>query len=318
RVLFAGQGFTPAGPGRMPDVLAATRTVVGDNPQLVHYLALPPVAFANVTNALGAHGLSKGARVVYEKPFGASPRGFHALNRVVHSVLDEQQIYRIDHFLAKEATQDLHLLRFANGLFDAMWSRKHVESVQIDVPEKLGVSDRAGFYDATGAMLDMLVTHLLQVAAEIAMEPPGSLGPADLQAAREQVIRFFRPLDPSEVVLGQFAGYRDVPGVAPDSERETFVAARLWADNARWRGVPFYLRTGKRLAASRQRVSIILREPVGPLSGQLPHEANVLSFSLTGDGEIDLSLVAKKPGLGLNLDTAHASVPLSGLKAADP
>ena len=318
RVLFAGQGFTPGDPGRMPDVLAAARTVVGDNPQLVHYLALPPVAFAKVTNALGAHGLSEGARVVYEKPFGTSPRGFRALNRVVHSVLDEQQIYRIDHFLAKEATQDLHLLRFANGLFDAMWSRKHVESVQIDVPEKLGVSDRAGFYDATGAMLDMLVTHLLQVAAEVAMEPPASLGAADLQAAREKVIRFFRPLDPGEVVLGQFAGYRDVPGVAPDSERDTFVAARLWADNARWRGVPFYLRTGKRLAASRQRVSMILREPIGPLFGQLPQEANVLSFSLTGDGEIDLSLVAKKPGLGLNLDTAYASVPLSGLKAADP
>jgi glucose-6-phosphate 1-dehydrogenase len=316
RVLFAGRGFTPANPGRMLDVLAAARPVVGDNPQLVHYLALPPVAFATVTKGLGKHGLSTGARVVYEKPFGTSPSGFRALNRVVHSVLDEQQIYRIDHFLAKEATQDLHLLRFANGLFDDMWSRKRVESVQIDVPEKLGIADRAGFYDATGAMLDMLVTHLLQVAAEVAMEPPASLGAADLQAARERVLRFFRPLDPREVVLGQFAGYRDVPGVAQDSERDTFVAARLWADNARWRGVPFYLRTGKRLAATRQRVSMILREPAGPLAGQLPREANVLSFSLAGDGEIDLSLVAKKPGLGLDLDTAHASIPLSGLKSA--
>jgi glucose-6-phosphate 1-dehydrogenase len=176
-----------------------------------------------------------------------------------------------------------------------MWNRKHVESVQIDVPEKLGITDRAGFYDATGAMLDMLVTHLLQVAAEIAMEPPASLGAADLQAEREKVIRFFRPLDPGEVVLGQFAGYRDVPGVAPHSERDTFVAVRLWADNARWRGVPFYLRTGKRLAASRQRVSMIFREPAGPLAGHLPREANVLSFSLAGDGQIDMSLVAKNP-----------------------
>jgi glucose-6-phosphate 1-dehydrogenase len=136
-------------------------------------------------------------------------------------VLDEQQIYRIDHFLGKEATQDLHLLRFANGSFAAMWGREHVESVQIDVPEKLGITDRAGFYDATGAVLDMLFTHLFQVAAEVAMEPPASLGAADLQAAREKVIKSFRPLDPSEVALGQFAGYRDVPGVAARSSRDT-------------------------------------------------------------------------------------------------
>jgi glucose-6-phosphate 1-dehydrogenase len=290
---------------------------VGDNPQFIHYLALPPVAFAAITKALGEHGLSEGARVVYEKPFGTSPRAFRELSRVVHSVLDERQIYRIDHFLAKEATQDLHLLRFANGLFAAMWCREQVESVQIDVPEKLGITDRAAFYDATGAVLDMLVTHLFQVAAEVAMEPPASLGAADLQAAREEVIRFFRPLDPSEVVLGQFAGYQDVPGIAPGSDRDTFVAARLWVDSARWRGVPFYLRTGKRLAETRQRVSLILREPAGPLAGQLPREANVLSFSLAGDGEIDLSLVAKKPGLALNLDTAHASIPLSGLPGAN-
>ena len=234
--------------------------------------------------------------MVYEKPFGTSPASFRCLDRVVHSVLDEQQVYRIDHFLGKEATQDLHLLRFANGLFDAMWNREHVESVQIDVPEKLGITDRSVFYDATGAVLDMLVTHLFQVAAEVAMEPPASLGALDLQAAREKVIKSFRPLDPAEVVLGQFTGYRSVPGVAAKSSQNTFVAARLWIDNPRWRGVPFYLRTGKRLAETKQRVSLILREPPGPLAGQLPGEANVLSFSLAGDGEIDLSLVAKRPG----------------------
>jgi glucose-6-phosphate 1-dehydrogenase len=237
---------------------------------------------------------------------------------VVHSVLDEQQVYRIDHFLGKEATQDLHVLRFANGLFHAMWDREHVESVQIDVPEKLGITDRSQFYDATGAVLDMLVTHLFQVAAEIAMEPPASLHARDLQAARETVISSFRPIDPAEVVLGQFDGYRDVPGVAAGSGRDTYVAARLWIDNERWRGVPFYLRTGKRLAATEQRVSLVLREPAGPLAGQLPDEANVLSFSLAGNGEIDLSLVAKKPGAALNLDVARASIPLSGLKGADP
>src|SRR5207247_1798025 len=190
---------------------------------------------------LGQHGLAKGARVVYEKPFGTSADSFRALDRVAHSVLAEDQVYRIDHFLGKEATQDLHVLRFANGLFHAMWDRKHVESVQIDVPEKLGVTDRAGFYDATGAVLDMLITHLFQVAAEVAMEPPASLDATGLQAAREKVIRSFRPLDPAEVVLGQFTGYRKVPGVAAKSAQNTYVAARLWIDHPRCPGGPFVL-----------------------------------------------------------------------------
>ena len=318
RLLFAGGGFNSDNPGSLLDVLAQSRESLGGDPQLVHYLAVPPVAFAETTKALGQHGLAKNARVVYEKPFGTSPQSFRALDRVVHSVLDEQQVYRIDHFLGKEATQDLHLLRFANGLFAAMWDREHVESVQIDVPEKLGITDRSVFYDATGAVLDMLITHLFQVAAEVAMEPPASLGALDLQATREKVIKSFRPLDPDEVVLGQFTGYRDVPGVAAKSTTDTFVAARLWIDNPRWRGVPFYLRTGKRLAESRQRVSLILREPAGPLAGRLPDEANVLSFSLAGDGEIDLTLVAKKPGPELDLDRGQVSLPLCSLPAANP
>jgi glucose-6-phosphate 1-dehydrogenase len=318
QVLFAGGGFTSDSPGSLLDVLAEARQSLDGDPQLVHYLAIPPVAFAETTRALGRHGLAKDARVVYEKPFGTSPQSFRALDRVVHSVLDEQQVYRIDHFLGKEATQDLHLLRFANGLFASMWNRQQVESVQIDVPEKLGITDRSVFYDATGAVLDMLVTHLFQVAAEVAMEPPASLGAMDLQAAREKVIRSFRPLDPAEAVLGQFSGYRKVPGVAAKSDQNTFVAARLWIDNPRWRGVPFYLRTGKRLAETKQRVSLILREPAGPLTGRLPVESNVLSFSLAGDGEIDLSLMAKKPGPALDLDHGTAALPLAALPDADP
>jgi glucose-6-phosphate 1-dehydrogenase len=318
RLWFAGGGFSSDDPGSLLDVLGKARKDLGTDAQLVHYLAVPPVAFTELTKAFGQHGLAKGARVVYEKPFGTSGQAFRALDRVVHSVLDEDQVYRIDHFLGKEATQDLHVLRFANELFAAMWNRQHIQSVQIDVPEKLGVTDRSVFYDATGAVLDMLVTHLFQVAAEVAMEPPASLDAADLQGAREKVIRAFRPLDPAEVVLGQFKGYLDVPGVSAKSTRDTFVAARLWIDNTRWRGVPFYLRTGKRLAASRQRVSIILRDPAGPLTEQLPAESNVLSFSLSGDGEIDLSMLAKKPGPALDLDPARAAIPLSSLKEANP
>ena len=297
-------------------MIGKARKSQGGDPQFVHYLAVPPVAFGGLTKALGKHGLATGARVVYEKPFGTSQKAFRELDRAVHSVLDEQQVYRIDHFLGKEATQDLHVLRFANGMFAGMWDSQHIESVQIDVPEPLGITDRAVFYDATGAVLDMLVTHLFQVAAEVAMEPPASLGAADLQAAREKVIRSFRPLDPAEVVLGQFAGYRDVPGVDPKSKRDTFVAARLWIDNRRWRGVPFYLRTGKRLAASQQRVSVDPAQARRPLGGQLPRRRATCSrFSLAGDGEIDLSLVAKKPGPGLNLDVAHAAIPLAALPA---
>jgi glucose-6-phosphate 1-dehydrogenase len=318
RLFFAGGGFSADNPGSLLDVIGKARGSLGGDPQLVHYLAVPPVAFAGLTTALGHHELSSGARVVYEKPFGTSGDDFRELDRVVHSVLDEQQVYRIDHFLGKEATQELHVLRFANESSAAFWNRRHIESVQIDVPETLDISDRAQFYDATGAVLDMLVTHLFQVAAEIAMEPPASLGALDLQAARETVINCFRPLDPAEVVLGQFDGYRDVPGVDPHSSRDTFVAARLWIDTDRWRGVPFYLRTGKRLAASAQLVSLILREPSGPLSGRLPRGGNVLSFSLAGDGEIDLSLVTKKPGPALDLAVGHAAIPLADLSNADP
>jgi len=319
RLLFAGGGFSSDSPGSMLDVLAKARHVEGGRPQFVHYLAVPPVAFAGLTMALGKHNLADGARVVYEKPFGTSPQTFRALDRAVHDVLSEQQVYRIDHFLGKEATQDLHVLRFANGLFSGIWNRDHIESVQIDAPETLGITDRSVFYDATGAILDMVITHLFQLAAEVAMEPPASLAADDLQPARERVIKKFRPLDPAEVVLGQFTGYRDVPGVAAKSQQNTFVAARLWIDNARWRGVPFYLRTGKRLAETAQRVSLILRRPVdGPLAGQLPPDTNVLSFSLAGDGQIGLTCVAKQPGPGLSLGVASAEIPLGALAGADP
>ncbi|HVU92723.1 MAG TPA: glucose-6-phosphate dehydrogenase (NADP(+)), partial [Jatrophihabitans sp.] len=317
RLRFAGGGFRSEDPGSLLDVLHEAREHVGEDAQLVHYLAVPPVAFGDITAALGAHGLSGNARVVYEKPFGTSPESFHELDRAVHEVLDEQQVFRIDHFLGKEATQNLHVLRFANGLVSGAWSRERVRAVQIDVPEELGIDDRAAFYDATGAVLDMLVTHLFQVAAEVAMEPPKSLSANDLQAAREEVISAFRPLEPDEVVLGQFDGYRDVPGIADDSTTDTFVAARLWIDNDRWRDVPFLLRTGKRMAASRQRVSLVLREPQRTLS-DVPKDGNVLSLDLSGSGAVELSLVAKRPGPTLDLEVGGVELSLDRLPDGDP
>jgi glucose-6-phosphate 1-dehydrogenase len=317
RLRFAGGGFQTSDPGSLLDVLAEVKEELGAEAQLVHYFAVPPVAFTELTKALGEHHLAGQARVVYEKPFGTSPDGFRALDQVVHAVLDESQVYRIDHFLGKEATQDLHVLRFANGLFDAAWSGEHIRAVQIDVPERLGVTDRAVFYDQTGAILDMVVTHLFQVAAEVAMEPPASLSAEDLQAAREEVIGCFRPIDPADVVLGQFDGYRDLKGVAADSRTDTYVAARMWIDNDRWRDVPFLMRTGKRLARSEQSVSLILREPDGAFAGVSKH-GNVLTFTLSGSGQIELSLVAKKPGAELAFDVALATIPLSTLPNADP
>ena len=213
----------------------------------------------------------------------------------MHRTFDEEQVYRIDHFLGKEATQNLHLVRFANRLFGDAWSTEHLAQVQIDVPETLDIDDRAEFYDATGAALDMLVTHLFQVAAEVAMEPPLSMGAEDLQAAREAVIAAFRPLDLADVVLGQYRTYRQTEGIAPDSTTDTYVAARLWIDTDRWRDVPFVLRTGKKLATSAQRVSLIFKPAEGPLhsTGRC---RNVLAFDLKGNGAIEIEMTVKKPG----------------------
>ncbi|HEV7206248.1 MAG TPA: glucose-6-phosphate dehydrogenase [Jatrophihabitans sp.] len=317
RLRFAGGGFDHQDPGSLLDVIAEAREEVGHDAQIVHYLAVPPVAFIGLTKGLGAHDLAKGSRVVFEKPFGTSAEGFKELDDAVHKVLEEDQVFRIDHFLGKEATQNLHVLRFANGLFDAMWSNKHIRAVQIDVPEKIGVTDRAGFYDATGAVLDMLVTHLFQVVAEIAMEPPTSLKAEHLQAAREEVIGCFRPIDPKDVVLGQFDGYRDIDGIDDRSTTDTYVAAKLFIDNERWKGVPFLLRTGKRMAFSRQTVSLILREPEGTLA-DVPKHGNVIRLDLSGSGAIEMRLVAKRPGPALDLDVADLDLQLAALPDGDP
>ncbi|MDX6257975.1 MAG: glucose-6-phosphate 1-dehydrogenase [Frankiales bacterium] len=316
---FAGGGFGRDNPGSLLDVLEEAKQELGGDAQFIHYLAIPPSAFAKITEGLGEHGLAEGSRVIYEKPFGTSPADFRELDKAVHKVLDEKQIFRIDHFLGKEGTQNLHALRFGNGLFDHVWHRDHVRAVQIDVPETLDIDDRAEFYDETGALLDMVVTHLFQVAAEIAMEPPPSMSAEDLQSARESVIAAFRPLGPDDVVLGQFSGYRQTDGVATDSQTDTFVAARLWIDTERWRGVPFLLRTGKQLAASKQQVSLIFDAPDdGPLHRVLPALGNVLSVSLAGSGSVRLRMVVKEPGADFTLTCADTELPLASVAEADP
>jgi glucose-6-phosphate 1-dehydrogenase len=294
-LLFAGGGFRAEDGGQLPDLIEHTRDELGADAQIIHYLAIPPSAFAPTTEAINTHDLARGSKIVYEKPYGTSLDSFRQLDVLVHQVFDEEQVFRIDHFLGKEATQNVHMLRFANTMIAGVWNRDFIEEVQIDVPETLDIADRAAFYDATGAALDMLVTHLFQVAAEVAMEPPLSFSPEDLQDAREAVISAFRPLDLDEVVLGQFDGYRETEGIADGSHTDTYVAARLWVDTDRWRDVPFVLRTGKRLKEGAQRLSLLFRAPKGPLhsAGKLPE---ALAFDLQGSGRIMMQLTVKQPG----------------------
>ncbi|MGI8459238.1 MAG: hypothetical protein ACR2LI_14165 [Propionibacteriaceae bacterium] len=315
RLRFAGGGFERSNPGSMLDVLQEAHDELATRARYIHYLAIPPTAFVKITEGLHEHDLlPEDARVVYEKPYGTSTKTFHELDDLVQSVMKEEQVYRIDHFLGKEATQNLHTLRYANEMFDAIWCKEHVDQVQIDVPETLDVDDRAEFYDATGAFRDMIATHLFQVAAEVAMEPPTSMRATDLQNARESVLQAFRPLLAEDVVFGQYEGYRDLPEVADDSITDTLAAVRLWVDTDRWRGVPFVLRSGKQMAKSTQQVSLIMKKPDGPL-GQLPGDGSVITVTLAGSGALSVDLVMKKPGpdmslvehlVGLSLDEGAA------------
>lgn len=317
RLRFAGGGFDENDPGSLLDVLAEAHKLLGDDADYIHYLAIPPVAFEGITQGLAAHQLLEGARVVYEKPYGTSPESFTHLDELVLSVMKEEQVYRIDHFLGKEATQNLHVLRFANEMVGQIWSREHVQQVQIDVPEVLDVADRAAFYDATGALRDMVVTHLFQVAAEIAMEPPIDFSAENLQEARESVLSAFRPLSPQDVVLGQADGYLDLPEVAKGSTTDTYAAVRLWVDTDRWHGVPFLLRSGKYLAESAQRVSLLMKKPDGPMSG-IPGDGTILSFSLAGSGSMAMTVVVKKPGPGLDLVEQTINLSLGDVAGGDP
>jgi glucose-6-phosphate 1-dehydrogenase len=280
------------------------RAEVGGDPRLLFYLSVPPFAFAPMVTALGGAGLAgPRARVILEKPFGHDLDTARALNRTLHSVFAEQQVFRIDHFLGKEDVQNILAARFANGVFEPVWNRHHVSHVQIDVPETLGLEGRAGFYEGTGAFRDMIVTHLLQALGFVAMERPASLSGDDLAEAKLAVFDAIAPIDPAKVVRGQYDGYLQEPGVSPDSDTETFVALEVRIDNPRWSGVPFYLRTGKNLAEGRRVVTLAFRKPEHQLfSGD--HRADVLSFEIAEPGALTLHLLAKEPGPVMTLGRA--------------
>jgi glucose-6-phosphate 1-dehydrogenase len=292
--------------GALAAAVEGAREELGGSPRLLHYLSVPPKAFAGIAEALGTSSLTEGARVILEKPFGTDLESAKALNAVVHSVFDESQIFRIDHFLGKESVQNILALRFANGLFEPIWNRDHVDSVQIDVPEAISIGSRAGFYEGTGAFRDMVVTHLFQVLGFVAMEPPTSLDAGSLVDEKVKVFRALKPLDPERAVRGQYVGYLDEEGVAPGSQTETFVALRAEVDSWRWAGVPFYLRTGKRLAQGRRVISIAFKEPplrMFPIqSGLSPNE---LAFEVAEPGAISASFLAKVPGATMELAPAR-------------
>jgi glucose-6-phosphate 1-dehydrogenase len=272
----------------------------------LHYLSVPPKAALSVVQTLRDAGLVERSRIVMEKPFGVDLQSSRQLNRRLHEVFDEEQIFRIDHFLGKEAAQNILAFRFANGLFEPIWHRHHIDHVQIDVPEELGIEQRASFYEGTGAFRDMVVTHLFQILAFTAMEPPTDLEAAAINEEKSKVFRSILPLDPANVVRGQFQGYRDIEGVAPDSETETFVALKCYIDNWRWAGVPFYLRTGKRMAEGARIISIAFKEPprsmFPPRSGVGDHGPDHLTFDLADRARMSLSFYGKRPGPGMKLE----------------
>ena len=281
---------------------------LGADSRLLHYLSVPPSAAADVVHMLDAAGLTNRARVIMEKPFGTDLDSARTLNDTVHEVLREEQIFRIDHFLGKEAAQNILALRFANGLFEPIWNRNHIDHIQIDVPETIGVESRSAFYERTGAFRDMVVTHLMQILAFVAMEPPTALASEPIIEEKNKVFRSLRPLDPRDVVRGQYEGYRSEPGVDPASSTETFVALRCEIDNWRWSGVPFFLRTGKRLGEGARIISIAFREP--PRS-MFPANSRVgrygpdhLTFDLDESARVSLSFYGKRPGMGMVLDKA--------------
>jgi glucose-6-phosphate 1-dehydrogenase len=295
----------------LASAVARAREELGGDSRVLIYLSVPPTASAAVVEELGRVGLTDGAKLIMEKPFGTDFGSARELNASVLSVFDESQVFRIDHYLGREAVQNLLAVRFANGMFEPVWNREHIDHVQIDVPETLSIEMRGDFYERTGAFRDMVVTHLFQVLGFVAMEPPTSLDAKTLMSERSKVFDAMPPLRPDGMVRGQYDGYRDTDGIAPDSATETFVALRAFVDNWRWADVPFYLRTGKRLAESRHLLTLAFRQPprrMFPFDCRFVAESfgfDHLTFELGDPASIATSFLAKVPGPTLQLGEAQ-------------
>jgi glucose-6-phosphate 1-dehydrogenase len=275
----------------------------------LYYLAVPPQAFLPIVRGLAEIGATTpNSRLVVEKPFGDSLASARALSEEIHRSFDESRVFRIDHYLGKETVQNLVVFRFANALFERVWNRDAIDHVQLTVAESVGVEGRAGYYDRSGAIRDLLQNHMLQVLSFVAMEPPRSLEAEAIRDEKVKLLRAVRPLQPADVVRGQYEGYRDEPGVRPGSTTETFFAARLWIDDWRWEGVPFLLRHGKRLPRRATELTVVFRHAPEYLFrefglGEIP--ANHLTVRIQPDEGISLAFQAKVPGPGIELQTVR-------------
>ena len=279
-------------------LIDTTGCLLGDVRRLL-YLSVPPGAVKGMVGMLDREDLVTRSRLVAEKPFGTDLATSRDLQSVLGSAFEEDQVFRIDHFLGKEAVQNILALRFANGLFEPAWNRHTIESVQIDVPEKLTVEGRGSFYEGTGCLRDMVTTHLTQLLGFVALEDPHAFRASAIRAAKAATFGAVRPVDPERVVFGQYDGYREEPDVAEDSDVETFVSAEIWIDNDRWRDVPFYLRTGKAMADGRRTITVRFRDPrhrwLKPEDGSHP-APNELVIELTDQPRIVIDVRAKRPG----------------------
>ncbi|HEY4260202.1 MAG TPA: glucose-6-phosphate dehydrogenase [Schlesneria sp.] len=282
-----------------PDTFEKIKEALGTVRHPAHYLAIPPSLFPTVITGLGAAGLAKGARVIVEKPFGRDLASAQELNKVAHAVFPEDSIYRIDHFLGKEAIMNILYFRFANSFLEPIWNRNYVSSVQITLSEDFGVKNRGAFYESAGCLRDVIQNHLFQVVALLAMEPPAVREYGAVHIEKAKVFQAMRPLQPDDLVRGQYTGYRKEPNVAKNSDVETFCALRLYIDSWRWKGVPWYLRSGKCLPESAHEVVVELKPPPQDLfedSAPQASPANYLRFRLAPNSAIALAARVKRKG----------------------